>query len=163
MLSRLTGDAVVKDNPQPSQPTPESLYPDVPAGGDYGSLLAYFVRKNIPTFRFADLPPDKACVAMGCAYLAIFVPIPMAYLYLDNSMTSECWYYVYRYLANGSYATPPSVGVYKGNGPMSLIGDDPSRPPADALLPFLIPSPGNPPNPNLVQVSIGKAPVIVLS
>jgi hypothetical protein len=69
--------AVIKTGPKAV--TPESLYPDLPIGGSYGDLLAYFVGKNVPTFRFVDMPASMACVALGFAYIAVFFPIPIAY------------------------------------------------------------------------------------
>jgi hypothetical protein len=100
---------------------------------------------------------------LGLAYLAIFVPVAMGYLYLDASLTSQSWYYISRYLANGQYSVPPAAGS-RGNeyGPMSLISQDLSATPANGAFPFFIPAPGKPPNPYLIQVSVGLAPLIVL-
>jgi len=154
--------AVIKTGPKAM--TPESLYPDLPIGGSYGDLLAYFVGKNVPTFRFVDMPASMACVALGFAYIAVFFPIPVAYLYLDNSLTSQTWYYVYRYLADSQYAIPPSVGPVSGSsGPLTMISEDPSLMPADGGIPFFLPPPTPQNNTNLVQVTLGQAPTIPLS
>ena len=58
-------------------------------GGDYGTILAYFVRKGLPTYRFADLPPQMACVAVVFYAAAFVFPIPFAYVYLDNSLLAQ--------------------------------------------------------------------------
>ena len=86
---------------QSSQPDPWCY--DLPIGADYGAILSYFVGKGLPTYKFADQPAEKACVALVC-YLVVLIPLPLVYLYLDNSLLPQYWYYVYwgfRGKANG--------------------------------------------------------------
>jgi hypothetical protein len=103
-----------------------------------------------------------ACVAQGFAYITISGAVsyvPMAYVYLDRSLTSETWYYIYRYILANLSTVRSTAGPYGGpRGPMSLISEDPSTPPPYGAIRCYLP----PANPNLVQVSTGQAPDILL-
>lgn len=138
------------------------LYPDLPTGGDEGSILSYFIGKNVPVYRFVDMPASQACIALGYVYQVLFIPLPMAYLYLDSSLMGETWYYVHRYLFSGQAPVNPGVGpVSGGDGPLTLISEDSTQATADVGLPFFVPPVLS--NPYVLQVTLGKPPVIVAS
>jgi len=159
------GAAIDRSAPPSGNPPPPSLlYPDLPVGGDYGSILTYWVRKNVPTFRFAGLPADQACVALGFEMLVAFILLSCGYLYLDKSMVPNASYWINLYLGNGRWPGVPGSGPVSGSaGPLTLISTDPgAAAPADGYCPFFPPLPGTDfDNPNLVQVSFGQAPLYV--
>jgi hypothetical protein len=74
------------------------------------------VRKNIPTYRFAGLPADQACLAFGFEMLVAIVVLSSGYLYLDKSLVpnASCW--IDRYLGNGRWPGVPGhrTGVWLG-------------------------------------------------
>jgi len=154
-----------QNSPQNSQPDPWCY--DLPMGGDYATILSYFVGKGRPTYRFADLPPQMACVALVC-YVVALIPIPAVYLYLDNSLLPQYWYYVYRYILYGLSGVAPSalqqIGIAPNSpGPMTLVLSDKGQTPALAAFGTNLPAPWPNPNPMLAQVSLGNPPVAYAS
>ena len=160
--------------------------PGLPIGGDYGTVLSYFVDRGRPTYGFAGMAPDMAVVAVEVFVVAFVVIVPVVYLFLDQSMTAESWYYVYRYMygstALASYSVPTNAGAVSGSpGPLTLISSNIFGPPSNGYFsPSVLPnSSGAMPlsgvgkvkksvlakvekmgNPMLVQVSLGNAPLI---
>jgi hypothetical protein len=157
--------------------------PGLPIGGDYGTILAYFVNRGRPTYGFAGMPPSKAVVGVEVFLYALGLA-PQVYLFLDQSMAAESWYYVYRYLygtAWGSIAPPlATAGPVSGSpGPLVLISSNVGGPPNGGVFWCELPkSAGATPsgaashwswsklatieqmgNPLLVQISLGNAPV----
>jgi len=155
--------------------------PSLPIGGDYGTVLAYFVNRGRPTYGFAGMAPSKAVVAVETFVFALKIA-PLVYLFLDQSMVSESWYYVYRYLyGSGSLvgaSVPASAGPVSGSpGPLVLISSNVAGTPNNGTFFCELPkSAGAMPsghhcsmsklpkyelmgNPLLVQVSLGNAPV----
>ena len=136
---------------------------DLPIGADYPTILAYFVAKGRPTYRFADLPAEMACVALAC-YIVAIVPVPAVYLYLDDSLLPQYWYYVYRYILYGYSESAPAalqqVAVVPNSpGAMTLILADKTQSPALSCFGANLPAPWATPNPHLAQVSLGNAPI----
>jgi hypothetical protein len=157
----------------PNQPGPV-IGPNLPLGGDYGAILAYFVERGRPTYGFADLPPNMAVVAVE---LFFYVPLagvePAVYLFLDSSLVPQYWYYVYRYVSDNIVPPDASVGPVSGSpGSLVLISGNVYGPPNQGLFPgHLPPSQGATPsglpatvtctpsgNPFLTQVTLGTAP-----
>jgi hypothetical protein len=108
--------------------TPSTYYPDLPLGGSYSSLLEYFVLKGVWTYQFAGIPPDKACAVLGVVFWNYKVTPKVyqfaMYLYLDNSLAPNDWYYVYRYLLGGQSDVPPSTAPKSGSpGPPRPFGN----------------------------------------
>jgi len=160
--------------------------PGLPIGGDYGTVLSYFIDRGRPTYGFAGMAPDMAVVAVEVFVVAFVVIVPVVYLFLDQSMTAESWYYVYRYMygstALASYSVPTNAGPVSGSpGPLTLISSNIFGPPSNGYFsPSVLPnSSGAMPlsgvgkvkksvlakvekmgNPMLVQVSLGNAPLI---
>jgi hypothetical protein len=172
----------------PSTPHSSSyIYgPDLPVGGDYGTVLSYFVDRGRPTYGFSGMAPDLAVVAVEVFVVALVVIVPVVYLFLDQSMTAESWYYAYRYLYGStkmsSYSLPMNAGPVSGSpGPLTLISTNTFGPPSNGYFsPCVLPkSSGAMPlggvgkakksslskvetmgNPMLVQFSLGNAPCI---
>ncbi|HLK47272.1 MAG TPA: hypothetical protein VKT49_04005 [Bryobacteraceae bacterium] len=160
---------VVYTGPQPQQ----VVGPNLPLGGDYGTVVSYFITRGRPTYAFSDQPPNMALVAIE---LFAFLPgalMPLVYVYLDSSMVSESWFYVYRYVNN--LAPPgPSTGAATGSsGPLVLISANVYLPPNEGIMLAQIPQssgavpagspgavyyPAN--NPLLTQITLGNAPVL---
>ena len=160
--------------------------PGLPIGGDYGTVLSYFVDRGRPTYGFAGMAPDLAVVAVEVFTVDFVVVVPSVYVFLDQSMTAESWYYVYRYLYGStklsSYSLPMNAGpVSTSPGPLTLISTNAFGPPSNGYFsPCVLPnSSGAMPlggvgkvkksalekvetmgNPMLVQISLGNAPCI---
>ena len=112
-----------------NHPSPHVVYgPGLPIGGDYGTILAYFVNRARPTYGFFGLPPSMAVVGVEAFSLDFVVLAPVVYLFLDQSMVAESWYYVYRYLygtAMDKLSPPASTGPVSGSpGPLTLISSN---------------------------------------
>jgi hypothetical protein len=136
-----------------------ATYADVPKGGSSDAILAYAMAHNMPVFQFADYPPEKALLLFSWIMVP-FCVVCMGFLYLDQSIAGQSWFYVYRYLLNNFTAPGPGTGPVPGAaGPMNLISEPPWL-----MLPLLLPSPfvkaGDypPPNPNLRLVRGGGVP-----
>jgi hypothetical protein len=97
------GVPVVYTGPQPPGGV---IGPNLPIGGDYGTIVSYFIMRGRPTYGFSDQPPGMAVVAIELFALFPGAIMPCVYLYLDSSMVSECWYYAYRYVNN---LAPPGM------------------------------------------------------
>ena len=165
---------------------PGLLAPSLPIGGDYGTILTYFVNRHRPTYGFAGMPPGKAVVAVEVFLVEGFFlkveAVPQVYLFLDQSMVSESWYYVYRYLYGTGFLAgtpaPPATGPVSGSpGPLVLISSNVAGPPNKGTFHCELPkSAGAMPsgvhlsqsklaaneqlgNSLLVQISLGNAPV----
>lgn len=165
-LTRGGGVQMVNTGPQPV------VGPNLPIGGDYGTVVSYFIMRGRPTYGFSDQAPGMALVAIELFALFPGVILPCVYLYLDSSMVSECWYYEYRYVNNlGPPAT--TMGAVSGSpGPLVLISENVYLPPNEGIMLAQIPqSPGAIPaatnlvynpanNPLLTQVTFGNAPVL---
>jgi hypothetical protein len=157
--------------------------PGLPVGGDYGTVLAYFVDRGRPTYGFAGMAPDMAVVAVEVFVVAFVVIVPVVYLFVDQSMTAESWYYVYRYLYGAKpFSPPPNTGPVSGSpGPLTLISSNTFGSPSNGYFcPVVLPnSSGAMPlsgvgkvkksalakvetmgNPMLVQISLGNAPCL---
>ncbi len=166
-FSSIALPAAPPPTPPPSPVTPTTLYPDLPTGGDWESILMYFINHAVPTYKLVDLQPSQAFVAFGFVMLDLIFGIPCTYFYLDNSLVSQDDYYIYRYLYYGMNSpVQPSVGPSSNSsGPMTLICADTSALPANAYFAIM----GNPtapftlPNPMLSQQTLGTPPVIVLT
>jgi hypothetical protein len=135
------------------------VYTDVPTGGSSDSIRAYAAAHNLPVFQFADYPPEKALLLFSWITVP-FCVMCLGFLYLDQSIAGQSWFYIYRYLVNNLAPPGPGVGPAPGgSGPMSLILD-----PMCPMLPFLLPAPfvkaGDhpPPNPNLRLMWGGGVP-----
>jgi len=163
---------------------PHLVYgPDLPIGGDYGTILAYFVSRGRPTYGFFGMPPSMAVVGVEAFNVDFVALAPVVYLFLDQSMVAESWYYVYRYLygtALDKFSPPSSTGPVSGSpGPLTLISSNAAKTPNNGYFsPCVLPkSAGARPlggagktksldklevmgNPMLVQISLGNAPVI---
>ena len=72
----------------PSSP-PLVYGPDLPIGGDYGTILAYFVNRGRPTYGFFGMPPSMAVVGVEAFNVDFVALVPVVYLFLDQSMVSE--------------------------------------------------------------------------
>jgi hypothetical protein len=156
--------------------------PGLPIGGDYGTILTYFVNRGRPTYGFTGLPPSMAVVGVEVFVVAFIVLVPVVYLFLDQSMVAESWYYVYRYLYGSTLSgasLPPNTGPVVGSpGPLTLISSNVMGAPNNGFFDCVLPkSQGAMPlsgvgklklsevpeamgNPMLVQVSLGHAPAI---
>jgi hypothetical protein len=159
--------------------------PGLPIGGDYGTVLAYFVNRGRPTYSFFGMPPSMAVVGVEVFVVAFVAIVPVVYLFLDQSMVAESWYYVYRYLygtALDGISVPANTGPVGGSpGPLTLISSNVTGAPNHGYFcPCVLPnSLGAMPlggvgkktksslakvevmgNPMLVQISLGKAPLI---
>lgn len=76
-----------------STPYPYVIYgPGLPIGGDYGTILTYFVNRGRPTYGFFGMPPGMAVVGVEAFDLDFVVLAPVVYLFLDQSMVTESWY-----------------------------------------------------------------------
>jgi hypothetical protein len=132
------------------------------------------------------MAPDMAVVAVEVFVVAFVVIVPVVYVFLDQSMTAESWYYVYRYLygstSMSSYSLPANAGPVSGSpGPLTLISSNTFGAPSNGhFSPVALPnSSGAMPlggvgkvkksalakvetmgNPMLVQVSLGNAPLL---
>ena len=170
-----------------SSPSPYVIYgPGLPIGGDYGTILTYFVNRGRPTYGFSGMAPGMAVVGVEAFNLDFVVLAPVVYLFLDQSMVTESWYYVYRYLygtAADEISPPANTGPVSGSpGPLTLISSNVTVQPNNGFFsPCMLPkSQGAMPlqgvgkmslskipelfgNPMLVQVSLGHAPVIGVS
>lgn len=163
--------------------TPLVYGPDLPIGGDYGTILAYFVNRGRPTYGFSGMPPSMALVGVEAFNVDFVALVPVVYLFLDQSMVAESWYYVYRYLygtALDGASVPVNTGPVSGSpGPLTLISSNTTKTPSNGYFsPVVLPkSAGATPlggakktksvdklevmgNPMLVQISLGNAPVI---
>ena len=146
--------------------------PNLPLGGSYGDVLSYFVERGRPTYQFSDMPVEMALVAVELwAYLPGAI-MPCVYVFLDASLISECWYYVYRYV-NPLAPPAPTTGAVGGSpGPLGLISQNVALPANEGIfLAVLPPSLGAvPPSGDVTyypsstsllrQVSLGVAPII---
>jgi hypothetical protein len=157
------------------KPVPPPLIgPFLPIGGDYADVLAYFVERGRPTYQFVGMPVNMALVAIEVWAPVAITILPFVYLFLDNSMASQSWYYISAYLNNGGRPDNPSTGAVSGSpGPMTLISNDLTLPPNEGIMSANIPSsqgctPSNEPgytfpglnNPMLQQVTFGAAPAL---
>ena len=155
------------------KPVPPPLVgPFLPLGGDYADILAYFVERGRPTYQFTGMPVNMALAAIELWAPVAIAPVPFVYLFLDNSIASQSWYYISAYLWNGGMPYAHAGAVSGSPGPMTLISNDLTLPPNEGIMMAVIPpSQGctianqNPPytypglnNPNLQQVSFGAAP-----
>jgi hypothetical protein len=157
--------------------------PGLPIGGDYGSILAYFVNRGRPTYGFVGMAPSMAVAGVEAFNVDFVALVPVVYLFLDQSLVAESWYYVYRYLygtALEKLSPPPGTGPVSGSpGPLTLISSNATKTPNNGYFsPCVLPkSAGAKPlgaagktksldklevmgNPMLVQISLGNAPVI---
>ena len=126
------------------RPPIEQILADLPVGGDYGSILAYFVERFFPTWRFLNMNPDLACVA-AFAFLMGDEAVPAVYVYLDSSLVPNSWYYIYRYILLGKVPVPPTTGPVAGSpGPMTLISSNHFFPPPDGYFQSPFSPVGNP-------------------
>ena len=154
--------------------------PGLPIGGDYGTILAYFVNRGRPTYGFFGMPPSMALVGVEAFNVDFVALVPVVYLFLDQSMVSDSWYYVYRYLygtALDKLSPPSGTGPVSGSpGPLTLVSSNATKTPSNGYFsPVVLPkSAGATPlgkpksvdklevmgNPMLVQISLGNAPVV---
>ena len=146
--------------------------PNLPLGGDYGDVLSYFVARGRPTYQFSDLPVEMALVAVELWAILPGAIMPCVYVFLDSSMSAECWYYLYRYVCPLSPPAPTAGPMSASPGPLGLISQNVALPANEGIfLAVLPPSLGAvPPSGSgtyypsssslLSQVSLGTAPVI---
>ncbi len=153
--------------------------PGLPIGGDYGTILAYFVNRGRPTYGFSGMHPSMAVVGVEAFNVDFVAVVPVVYLFLDQSMAAESWYYVYRYLygtALDKFSPPANTGPVSGSpGPLTLISSNVMllQPNNSYFSPVVLPkSSGAWPlgkgktsletvgNPMLVQISLGNAPIV---
>lgn len=157
--------------------------PGLPIGGDYGTVLTYFVNRGRPTYGFFGMPPSMAVVGVEAFTVALLVLVPVVYLFLDQSLAAESWYYIYRYLygsAPDARSPRPNTGPVSGSpGPLVLISSNVMGMPNNGYFsPCVLPkSSGAMPlqgvgkkislsgievigNSQLVQISLGNAPVV---
>ena len=137
----------------------ESILGQVPLGGAYADILAYARGLNFPTFRFSASAPQDAVIVLVCCLVIQPFPMPLllAFLYMPGGSTTQ-----YRLMlplmtntvANGPLSTAPGAG-----GALQLLTGSPYNQPVDALLPFFPPK-SIPPNPYVVQVTLGRIPWI---
>src|SRR3984957_11290286 len=80
---------------------PPLVVPFLPLGGDYADILAYFVERGRPTYQFTGMPVTMALAAIELWAPVAIAPVPFVYLFLDNSIASQSWYYISAYLWNG--------------------------------------------------------------
>jgi len=167
--------------PSPIAGIPSPYGPGLPIGGNYGAILTYFVNRGRPTYCFFGMPPSMAVVGVEAFMGGLLSVLPMVYLFLDQSMVAESWYYVYRYLLQpfGTTLSPPAnTGPVSGSpGPLTLISSNVMGLPNNGFFcPAVLPdSSGAVPlgvsksslssvykmgNPLLVQISLGQAPLI---
>src|ERR1039457_6872913 len=129
-----------------SSPSPYVIYgPGLPIGGDYGTILTYFVNRGRPTYGFSGMAPGMAVVGVEAFNLDFVVLAPVVYLFLDQSMVTESWYYVYRYLygtAADKISPPTNTGPVSGSpGPLTLISSNVTvQPTTVSLAPACFPS-----------------------
>src|ERR1035438_10398277 len=73
-----------------STPSPYFIYgPGLPIGGDYGTILTYFVNRGRPTYGFSGMVPGMAVVGVEAFNLDFVVLAPVVYLFLDQSMVDR--------------------------------------------------------------------------
>ena len=155
------------------KPLPPPLVgPFLPLGGNYADILAYFVERGRPTYQFTGMPVTKALVAIELWAPVAVALVPFVYLFLDNSIASQSWYYISAYVWNGGTPYANAGAVSGSPGPMTLISNDLTLPPNEGIMLGVIPTSqgctvanSNPPytypgltNPMLTQVSFGSAP-----
>ena len=106
-----------------------SVYgPGLPIGGDYGTILTYFVNRGRPTNGFYGMAPSKAVVGVEAFFNSSLHNLePVVYLFLDQSMVAESYYYVYRYL----YGTAPAKTIIANPFSIPVSTPTDSSPPAN--------------------------------
>jgi hypothetical protein len=144
---------------QPASPTattPDQTYdPNAPPGfPDFGSLLAYWVNRNRPTYRMADMASNMGLLAVESVTIVMIVGVPNGYFYLHKSLVPQCWFYVYRYVLNNMVAPPASVGPAAGDYEYVMIQKDTSLPPWQSAISAALP-PAIMDNHNLVPLTTG--------
>ena len=180
MKLALSGSSRAISTIGPSSP-PLVYGPDLPIGGDYGTILTYFVNRGRPTYGFFGMPPSMALVGVEAFNVDFVALVPVVYLFLDQSLVAESWYYVYRYLygtALDGTSVPVNTGPVSGSpGPLTLISSNTTKTPSNGYFsPVVLPkSAGATPlggakksvdklevmgNSMLVQISLGSAPVV---